>query len=99
MPAEGRVPKEIEVAVDGLGRGTDFDVGQDATVRVAAHKLRKRLDEFYRDDAPGSVARLAVPRGEYRLVLEAASAQPELQVVARWRRMLPATARGASLRY
>ncbi|MET0654324.1 MAG: hypothetical protein ABWY94_01965, partial [Pseudoxanthomonas sp.] len=47
--AEGRVPKEIEVAVDGFGRSVDFDVAQDATVRVAAHKLRKRLEDFYRD--------------------------------------------------
>ena len=91
--AEGRVPKEIEVAVDGLGRGVEFDVAQDATVRVAAHKLRKRLDEFYRGEAAPAAARLTVPRGEYRLALEAASAVPVVPALLRWRPLLPATRR------
>ena len=92
--AEGRVPKEFEVAVDGLGRGADFDVAQDASVRVAAHKLRKRLDDFYRDEAPRAEARLTIPRGEYRLTLEAALPVPGVGFRPRgWRRLLPATAR------
>ena len=90
--AQGRVPKEIEVALDGLGRGADFDVAQDATVRVAAHKLRKRLDDFYRDE-PAAGARLVVPRGEYRLLLESASAVAEVAAVAWWRRLWPETSR------
>jgi hypothetical protein len=91
--AEGRVPKEIEVAVDGLGRGVEFDVGQDATVRVAAHKLRKRLDEFYRGEVTPAAARLTVPRGEYRLSLETVSAGPVPAALLRWRRLLPANPR------
>jgi hypothetical protein len=86
---EGRVPKEIEVAVDGFGRGVDFDVAQDATVRVAAHKLRKRLEDFYRDEAPPAAARLAIPRGEYRLTLEAAPPGSVATELPGWRRMLP----------
>ncbi|MEO8314715.1 MAG: hypothetical protein ABI645_07965 [Pseudomonadota bacterium] len=91
--AAGRVPKEMEVAVDGLGRGVEFDVGQDATVRVAAHKLRKRLDDFYREDSLPAGVRLVVPRGEYRLILEAPSAPPASPPWVQWRRLLPATAR------
>jgi hypothetical protein len=91
--AAGRVPKEIEVAVDGLGRSVNFDVAQDATVRVAAHKLRKRLEEFYRDEPPPARARLAVPRGEYRLVLEPPSAAPAAAPRFNWRVLLPSTAR------
>jgi hypothetical protein len=90
--ADGRVPKEMEVAVDGLGRGVSFDVGQDATVRVAAHKLRKRLDDFYRDSASPAGMRLVVPRGEYRLILEA-PATPESPPRFDWRRLLPSTTR------
>jgi hypothetical protein len=90
---EGRVPKEIEVAVDGFGRGVDFDVAQDATVRVAAHKLRKRLEDFYRDRAPPAAARLAIPRGEYRLTLEAAPPGPAAPEDPGWRRILPETRR------
>jgi hypothetical protein len=67
----------------------DFDVAQDATVRVAAHKLRKRLEDFYRDEAPPAAARLAIPRGEYRLTLEAAPPVHAGPVLPGWRRVLP----------
>jgi hypothetical protein len=65
--AAGRVPKEVEVAIDCFERSPDADAAQDATVRVTAHKLRRRLEEFYRD--AGEPPRLTIPRGEYRLVL------------------------------
>jgi len=87
--ASGRVPKEVEVAVDCFERGPQIDVAQDATVRVTAHKLRRRLEEFYR--ASGETPRLTIPRGEYRLALgepAAARAAPRS-----WRRLLPATRR------
>jgi hypothetical protein len=87
--ARGRVPKEVEVAVDCFGRRPDVDVAQDATVRVTAHKLRRRLEEFYRDN--GGPLRLAIPRGEYRLALQ----EPQAAAVAvqGWRRLLPLTRR------
>ncbi|MEO6185952.1 MAG: hypothetical protein ABIP38_11425 [Steroidobacteraceae bacterium] len=91
--AAGRVPKEIEVAVDGFGRGADFDVAQDATVRVAVHKLRKRLEDFYRDEAPQAAARLTIQRGEYRLSLEAVVPDKVAAATAGWRRWLPSTGR------
>jgi hypothetical protein len=91
--AAGRVPKEMEVAVDGLGRAVTFDVAQDATVRVAAHKLRKRLDDFYRGETPPAGMRLAVPRGEYRLVLEAPSQPATSAPRFNWPLLLPTTPR------
>ncbi|MDR2214835.1 MAG: hypothetical protein LBE59_03220 [Nevskiaceae bacterium] len=68
---QGRVPKEVEVAIDAFGRNPGFDAGQDALVRVHAHKLRRRLEEHYRQEAPTQPWQLVVPRGEYRLSLEA----------------------------
>jgi hypothetical protein len=96
--ASGRVPKELEVAVDGFGRGAEFDVGQDSTVRVIAHKLRRRLEDFYRELTPAANLRLTLPRGEYRLQLEAApavAATPDdgNSGMTGWRRLLPASAR------
>lgn len=86
--AAGRVPKELEVAVDCFERRTDVDVAQDATVRVTAHKLRRRLEEFYRD--AGEAPRLTIPRGEYRLALQ----EPQVAAAPRgWRRLLPVTGR------
>jgi hypothetical protein len=69
----GRAPKEIEVAVDALGRGADFDVTQDAMVRVYVHKLRRKLDEYYTGPGAHEAQRLTLPKGEYRFVLAPAT--------------------------
>lgn len=66
----GKSPKEIDIAVEALGRGADFDVTQDAVVRVYVHKLRRRLDEFYNGPGNGDAQRIVIARGEYRLSLE-----------------------------
>jgi hypothetical protein len=67
---DGQSPKEIAIAMDVFGKKSDFDVSQDALVRVYIHKLRKALDEFYssRDGNVGAQT-LHIPRGEYRLRL------------------------------
>jgi hypothetical protein len=62
----GQSPKEVAIAIDVFGKTSDFDVTQDALVRVYIHKLRKALDEFYGSPSE-SGARLHLPRGEYRL--------------------------------
>src|SRR5215813_10925463 len=66
----GKVPKESVIAVDVFGRGTDFDVSQDAAVRVYIHKLRRKFEEFYAEHPEIGPERLAIPKGEYRLILE-----------------------------
>lgn len=65
-----RVPKEIEVAIDGFGRPADFDVSQDAMVRVYVHKLRRKLEDYYARPGAAAAGALRIPRGEYRLVLD-----------------------------
>jgi hypothetical protein len=70
-------PKEVEVASEIMGAGPDFDVSQNASVRVYVHRLRQKLDEYY--DGPGAAGpeRLTLPKGVgYRLVAEARSAPP-----------------------
>ncbi|MCA8143554.1 winged helix-turn-helix domain-containing protein [Burkholderia multivorans] len=59
-------PKEIEIAQTVFGKSTDVDLAADATVRVHVHRLRKKLEEL---PADGHGERLALPRGEYRLVI------------------------------
>ncbi len=58
----GKAPKEIEVAVDAFGKGAEFDVSQDAMVRVYIHKLRRKLEEFYAGPGPASRCASAFPR-------------------------------------
>ncbi|AVT12539.1 hypothetical protein C8235_06330 [Paracidovorax avenae] len=67
-------PKEIEIAQVVFGRSIDMDLAADATVRVHVHRLRKKLDALPADERG---ERLALPRGEYRLVVvpSAAAAQ------------------------
>jgi hypothetical protein len=67
----GQSPKEIAIAIDVFGKSTDFDVSQDALVRVYIHKLRKALDEYYAASSDAGSTELHIPRGEYRLRVSA----------------------------
>lgn len=79
----GKVPKESVIAVEVFGRGTDFDVSQDAAVRVYIHKLRRKFEEFYAEHPEVGPERLTLPKGEYRLILEhPPSAPAPAEVVA-----------------
>lgn len=83
--ATGARPKEVEIALAVFARDTAFDGGQDASVRVAMHRLRKKLEAFY--DGPGreQPVRLSIPKGEYRIVAEAqAAALPPPRPRPRW---------------
>lgn len=66
----GRVPKEIEVAIDVFGKKVGFEVAQDAMVRVYIHKLRRKLAEYYVGPGRDESGRLTIPKGEYRFVFE-----------------------------
>ncbi|MFO7277590.1 MAG: hypothetical protein DIU56_011185 [Pseudomonadota bacterium] len=98
----GRVPKEIEIAVDVFGRDASFDVSQDSLVRVYVHKLRRKLDEFYAGAGAGETARIVIPKGEYRLAIEqvlspARTAAPDRPRTRRWLGVLAGAALGALL--
>jgi len=71
----GRSPREIDLAVEGLGRGEDYDVGSDSSVRVYIHQLRKKLDIYYEQHEPEASSRISIPKGQYRIAIE--QRQPE----------------------
>lgn len=71
---EGDAPKETEIALQVFGKSPSFDVSQDAVVRVYVHKLRRRLEEF-NARTPGG-AKIVIPKGEYRLLLELPAVEP-----------------------
>ncbi|MGA7340233.1 MAG: malectin domain-containing carbohydrate-binding protein [Terracidiphilus sp.] len=56
---------EVEVAVEALGRRSDFDPQQDSIVRVEAHRVRKRLHDYYESEGAGHPIRLVLPQGSY----------------------------------
>src|ERR1700722_18241363 len=57
--------KEYNIAVEALGRPAAFDQKRDSIVRVEAHRLRKRLREYYEADGAGHSIRIDIPSGQY----------------------------------
>lgn len=80
----GAAPKEIEIAQAVFGRSAVGEAGEDASVRVAIHRLRRKLEDFYAGPGAGDEVRLTIPRGEYRIV----AAPPSLEGGAAPRRPL-----------
>ena len=61
----GEQIKEYNIAVDALGRPAQFDQKRDSIVRVEAHRLRKRLREYYEADGADHTIRIDIPSGQY----------------------------------
>lgn len=57
--------KEYNIAVEALGRPANFDQRSDSIVRVEAHRLRKRLREYYEGDGANHAIQIEIPPGQY----------------------------------
>ncbi len=57
--------KEYSIAVQALGRADDFDPQVDTIVRVTAHALRKRLEDYYRTAGARHPVHISLPPGHY----------------------------------
>jgi hypothetical protein len=73
---QGRIDqiKEYNIGVEALGRPPDFDQKEDAIVRVEAHRLRKRLQQYYEQAGSTHPLRIVIPPGQYVPVFEAGPA-------------------------
>jgi len=71
--------KEYQIGVEVLGRPPSFDPAEDAAARVEAHRLRKRLREYYETEGRTHSLRIELPLGHYAVVFQAMAAptQPE----------------------
>lgn len=58
--------KEYSIAIEALGRSPDFDPKKDSIVRVEAHRLRKRLEEYYSGPGASHSIQITIPNGQYR---------------------------------
>jgi len=63
----GKAPKEIEIAMEALGKDPDFDMSRDSSVRVYVHQLRKKLDSYYQKYEPDATHRIVIPKGQYAI--------------------------------
>ena len=79
----GHVPKEIEIAAAVFNRGDDFDPSQDSMVRVYAHNLRQKLQQYYADQGADEPDQITIPKGEYRLALASADSEMLPQTMPR----------------
>src|SRR5215472_7129697 len=57
--------KEYSIAVQALGRPENFDPQVDTIVRVTAHALRKRLEDYYRSVGAQHPVHICLPTGHY----------------------------------
>ncbi|HEY6307860.1 MAG TPA: malectin domain-containing carbohydrate-binding protein [Candidatus Angelobacter sp.] len=57
--------KEYSIAVHALGRPENFDPQVDTIVRVTAHALRKRLEDYYRTGGAQHPIHICLPPGHY----------------------------------
>jgi len=62
---EGGELKEYSIAVDVLGRDTEFDPQLNAVVRVDTHHLRKRLKQYYAVEGSAHGIEIVIPTGQY----------------------------------
>jgi hypothetical protein len=63
----GNTPKEVAIAMDVLGRDSDFDVGKDSIVRVHIYHLRNKLSAYYARYGRDEPWRIDIPKGQYML--------------------------------
>lgn len=62
---------EYNIATEVFGRSkTSFNPGEDAIVRVEAHRLRKKLKEYYESQGKDDPLQLSIPPGAYIPVFE-----------------------------
>src|SRR6516164_8227245 len=57
--------KERIIGIEVFGRSTDYDPGEDATVRVKAGEVRKRLGLYYAEQGAHDAVRIELPLGTY----------------------------------
>jgi hypothetical protein len=62
--------KEYNIAVQALHRFEHFDPQSDTIVRVTAHTLRKKLEQYYATDGANHLLQIRLPAGKYVLQFE-----------------------------
>jgi hypothetical protein len=73
----GSTPKEISIALEVLGRSSDFDVGKDSIVRVHIYHLRNKLNTYYAKHGRDEKWRVDIPKGQYMLATSSNVQEPE----------------------
>jgi len=65
LNGQAELLKERTIGIEVFGRSTDYDPGEDATVRVKAGEVRKRLGLYYSVEGSLDPLRIELPLGTY----------------------------------
>lgn len=92
--------KEYTVGVEALGRPSHYDPRTDSSARALAARLRRKLEEYYAEEGAGSLIKVGLPKGGFKLTFEhlptpSPPADPAA-AVTRWKR-IAGVCLGASL--
>src|SRR5437867_4174239 len=73
LQGHGDMLKERTIGIEVFGRSTSYEPSDDATVRVKAGEVRKRLGIYYSGEGAHNPVRIELPSGTY---------VPEFRIVA-----------------
>lgn len=65
LSGHGKEINEYSVAVEALGKPTEFAAGEDSSVRRSAYELRQKLQKYYDVERPEASVRIELPKGSY----------------------------------
>jgi hypothetical protein len=76
LRGDADILKERTIGIEVFGRPTSYDPSDDATVRVKAGEVRKRLGLYYSDHGARNPLRIELPSGAYVPAFHAVDAVP-----------------------
>jgi pimeloyl-ACP methyl ester carboxylesterase len=65
IAGEGSMLNQYSIAIDVMGRSSDFDPSTDSSVRVEAGRLRAKIREYYDLEGTRDAIRIQLPKGRY----------------------------------
>ena len=65
LAGNGKEINEYSVAVEALGKPSDFSPAEDSSVRRSAYELRQKLQKYYQSEQLRPRVRIELPKGSY----------------------------------
>ena len=65
VEGRGETLKQYSIAIDAFGRKNDFDSAEDPIVRIQASRLRRHLEEYYKEEGSSDRIIFSLPKGSY----------------------------------
>ncbi len=62
---DGMVLKQYSIAIHAFGRNPDFDATSDPIVRIQASRLRRNLEQYYKEEGVDDKIIISLTKGSY----------------------------------